>query len=145
MSCPKVFTSPRAMSYVTSLMSGTPSLGTCTLSITLIRPTSASSFSCDLLPGETQTCADLRQLERGSLAEPPTITGYEHKHLAESKHLTEDTHFAEDKDLAEHADLRDKPVFFHRPTTASTCDSAESDFDAAQIRALLASTTVHAS
>ena len=48
-SFPKVFTSPRAMSCVTSLMSGTPSPGTCTPSLTVIRPTSASSFSCDPL------------------------------------------------------------------------------------------------
>ena len=42
LSCPKVFTSPRAMSHVTSLTSGTPSLGTCTLSLTLIRLASTS-------------------------------------------------------------------------------------------------------
>ena len=35
-SFPKVSTSPRAMSYVTSLMSGTPSPGTCTSSIPVI-------------------------------------------------------------------------------------------------------------
>ena len=36
--CPKVFTSPCAMSYETSLISGTPSPGTCTPSLTVIRP-----------------------------------------------------------------------------------------------------------
>ena len=70
-SCPTVYTSPRA---VTSLMSGTPSPGTCTPSLTVIRPTSASSFSFDPLSGEIQPCADLRQLGRGSSAEPPTFT-----------------------------------------------------------------------
>ena len=72
-SFPKVFTSPRAMSYVTSLMSDTPSHGTRTPSLTVIRPTSISSFSCDPRPGEIQPCADLRQLERGSLAEPQPL------------------------------------------------------------------------
>ena len=75
--CPTVFTSPRAMPYVTSLMSGTPSPGTRTLSLSVIRPTSASSFSYVPLPGEIHPCADLRQLQRGSLAEPPTFTCYE--------------------------------------------------------------------
>ena len=58
-SCPKVFTSPRAASCVTSLMSGTPSSGACTPSLTVIRPTSTSSFSYDPLPGEIQPCAEL--------------------------------------------------------------------------------------
>ena len=56
-------------------------------------------------------------------------------------------HLAEHQDLAEHEDLRVKPLFFHRPSFASTCDSAESiatpppesDLDNEQIRALLAS------
>ena len=64
-SCPKVFTSPRAMSYVTSLMSGTPSLGTCTPSLAVIRPASTSSFSSNLLPGEIPPCTDL-----------PTVAGF---------------------------------------------------------------------
>ena len=51
------------------LTSGTPSLGTCTLSLTLIRLASTSSFPYDPLPGATQPCADLRQLERGSMVE----------------------------------------------------------------------------
>ena len=55
-----------------------------------------------------------------------TSTGYEPKHLAENKYLTEDKHFAEEKDLAEHEDLRVKPFFFHRPSIASTYDSAQS-------------------
>ena len=67
--------------------------------------------------------------------------------LPKNKHLTEDKHFAEDKDLAEHDDLRVKPLFFHRPSKASTYHSAESiatpppesDSDDEQIRALLAS------
>ena len=68
-SCPKVFTSPRAMSYVTSLMSATLSPGIRTPSLTVIRPTSTSSFPYDPLPGEIHPCADLRQLESGSLVE----------------------------------------------------------------------------
>ena len=60
------------------------------------------------------------------MAEPPTSTGYEPKHLAENKHLTEDKQFAEDQGLAEHEDLRVKPFVFHRPSMASTYDSAES-------------------
>ena len=40
----------------------------------MIGPTSSSSVSYDPLPGEIQPCADLRQLERGSLAEPPTFS-----------------------------------------------------------------------
>ena len=101
MSCPQVFTSPRDMSYVTSLMSGTPSLGTCTPFLTVIRPTFTSSFSY-ALPGEIPPCADLRQLERGSLAEPPSFTGFEPKHFAENKHITEDKHPAEDNNLVFH-------------------------------------------
>ena len=69
-SCPKSFTPSRATSYVTPLMSSTPSLGTCTPSFTSTRPTAISS---DPLPGEIQPCADLRQLSVGSLAEPPTF------------------------------------------------------------------------
>ena len=58
---PKIVTSHRAMSYVTPHLSIT---GTCTPSLT--RTTSLSS---DPLLGELQPCADLRQLERGSLVE----------------------------------------------------------------------------
>ena len=61
--------------------------------------------------------------------------------------FTEDKHLSEYQDLAEHEDLRVKPLFFHRPSIASTCDSAESiaispldsDLDDDQVRALLAS------
>ena len=48
----KVFTSPSAISYVTSLMSGTPSPGTCAPSLTVMRPTSTDTFSYDPLLGE---------------------------------------------------------------------------------------------
>ena len=58
--------------------------------------------------------ADPRHVSIGHLAEPTTFTGYEPKHLTG------------DKDLAEHEDLGVKPSFFHRPSTASTHDSAES-------------------
>ena len=113
--------------------------GTCTPSLT--RPT---SFSSDPLLGELQPCADLRQLERGSLAEPPSLTSYEPK---DHKLFTEDKHPSQYEDLAEQEDLRVKPLFFHQPSIASTCDSAESiatpppdsDLDDDQIRALLAS------
>ena len=65
----------------------------------------------------------------------------------DNKLFTEDTHLSEYQDLAEHEDLRVKPLFFHRPSIASTCDSAESiatrppdsDLDDDHIRALLAS------
>ena len=67
LSCPKIVTSHRAMSCDTPHLSITH--GTCTPSVT--RPTSPSS---DPLRGKLQPCADLRQLERGSLAEPPSFT-----------------------------------------------------------------------
>ena len=101
------------------------------------------------LLSEIQPCADLRHPLSGALAEPPSITGYEPKQLAEYQDhqlFTEDEHFSEHQDLAEHQDLRVKPLFFHRPTTTSTYDSAESIvipslayLDDEQIRALLAS------
>ena len=136
---PNIVTSHRAVSYVTSSLSITPTLGTCTPSLTL--PTSLSS---DPLLGELQICADLRQLERGSLAERPSFTSYEPK---DHKLFTEDKYLSEYQDLAEHEDLRVKPLFFHRPSKASSSDSAEriatpppdSDLDDDQIRALLAS------
>ena len=55
------------MSYVTPHLSITP--GTCTLSLTR-----TTSLSYDPLLCESQSCADLRQLERGSLAELPSFT-----------------------------------------------------------------------
>ena len=64
---PKIVTSHRAMSYVTPHLSITP--GTCTLSLTR-----TTSLSYDPLLGELQPCADLRQLERCSLAEPSSFT-----------------------------------------------------------------------
>ena len=59
-------------------------------------------------------------------------------------HFTEDNQLAEYQDLAEHEDLRVKPLFFHRPSIASTYDSAQSivtplpdsDFDDEQLRLL---------
>ena len=61
--------------------------------------------------------------------------------------LSQITSKTKTKDLAEHKDLRVKPLFFRRPSMASSCDSAESigtsppdsDLDDEQIRALLAS------
>ena len=55
-------------------------------------------------------------------------------------------HITEDKQFTEHEDLRVERMFFHRPSIASTYDSAESivtpppdsDLDDEQIRALLA-------
>ena len=64
---PKVFT----RHVIRHTLEERPSPGTCTLSLT--RPTSASSFSYDPLSSEVQPCADLRQFERGSLAELPTF------------------------------------------------------------------------
>ena len=116
---PKIVTSHRAVSYVTPHLSITPTAGTCTPSLT--RPTSLSS---DPLLGDLQPCADLRQIERGSLAEPPSFTGYERN--KDHKPFTEDRHLSEYQDLAEHEDLRVNPLFFHRPSIASTYDSAES-------------------
>ena len=40
--------------------------------------------------------------------------------------FTEDKHLSEYQDLSEHEDFRVKPLFFHRPSIASTCDSAQS-------------------
>ena len=57
------------MSHVTLHLRIAPAPGTCTPSLT--RPTSLSS---DPLLGELQPCADQRQLERVSLAEPPSLT-----------------------------------------------------------------------
>ena len=59
--------SHRAMSCGTPHLSITPGTSTPSLG----RPTSLSS---DPLLGELQPCADLRQLERGSLAERPSFT-----------------------------------------------------------------------
>ena len=83
-------------------------------------------------------------------SELPSITGYEPLQLAEHKdhrHSTEDNQLVEYQDLAEHDDSRVTPQFFHRPSIASTYDSAESivtpppdsGLDDEQIRALLAS------
>ena len=126
------------MSFVTPHLSITPTSGICTPSLT--HPT---SFSSDPLLGELQPCADLRQLERGSLAEFPSFTGYEPK---DHKLVTEDKRLSEYQDHVEHEDLRVKLLFFHRASKASTYDSAESiatpheaDFDDEHLRALLVS------
>ena len=87
-------------------------------------------------------CGDLRPQLSGALAELRPFTGYEPKQLAENQ---DHKHFTEDRQLTEHEDLRVKPLSFHQPITASTCDSAESiatpplDSDDEQLRALLAS------
>ena len=68
-----------------------------------------------------------------------SFTGYEPKQLAEP---LDHRHFTEDNQRAEHEDLRVKPLLFHRPSIASTYDSAESivtpppnsDLDDEQIR-----------
>ena len=77
-----------------------------------------------------------------SLAELPSLTGHEPN--KDHKLFTEDKHLSEYQDLAEHDDLRVKPLIFHQPSMASTCDSAESittpppdsELDDDQIRAL---------
>ena len=51
-------------------------------------------------------CADLQQVSIGHMADVPPTAGYE------------------PKDLAENDDLCVKPLFFHRPSMASTYDSA---------------------
>ena len=104
-----MFTPSRAMSYTTPLISSTLSFGTCTPSFPTTRSTSTSS---NFFSGEIEPCADPRRVSIGYLAEPTTFTGCEPKH------------FTENKDLAEHQDLRVKPLFFHRPSIASTYQSA---------------------
>ena len=79
------------------------------------------------------------------MAEIQSFTGYEPNN--DHKLFTKDKHPSEQQNLAEHEDLRVKPLFFHQPSMASTCDSEESiatpppdsDLDDDQIRALLAS------
>ena len=74
-------------------------------------------------------CHDPHRVSIGFLADVPPTTGHQ------------------PKDLAENDDVCVKPLFFHRPSTTSTYDSAESmetpppesDLDEEQIRALLAS------
>ena len=94
---PKQFIPSRAMSFVTPLMSGTPSPGTCAPSFPTTRPTSTSS---DFLPSETNPCADPQEVSLGYLAELTIFTGHE------------------PKDLAGNEDLRVKPLVFHRPRKA---------------------------
>ena len=138
MSCFKKLTPHRAMSYLTPHLSVAPTPSTCTPSLSSTQSSSHPPFS------QLQPCAELQPYLSGSLAEPPSFTGYDSKQLAESQ---DHKHFTEDNQLAEHEDLRVKPLFFHRPSMASTYDSAESivtpppdsDLDDEQIRALLAS------
>ena len=83
----------------------------------------------NFFPREIEHCADPPEVSLGYLVEPTTCAGYE------------------PKDLAGNEDFRVKPLFFHRPSIASTYDSAESiatpppasDLDDEQIRALIAS------
>ena len=74
------------MSYVTPLMSSTPSPGTCAPSFPKTRPPLKSSI---LLPGEIEPCADPQHVGIGYLAEPKTFTGYEPKLLTEDKGFAE--------------------------------------------------------
>ena len=83
---------------------------------------------------EHKPCGHQRPHLSGALAEPRPFTSYEPKKLAEYQ------------DPAEHENLHVKPLLFHRPSTASTYDSAESiatplpdsGLDDEQLRALLA-------
>ena len=112
----------------------------------LMTPSTGTPSSLVLNPSfsEHKRCGDLRPQLSGALAEPPSFTGYEPKQLAET---LDQRHFTEDKQFTEHEDLRVDSLFFHQPSTASTYDPAESiatqppdsDLDAEQIRALLAS------
>ena len=111
------------MSYVTSLMSGTPSPGPCTPSFTVIRPTSTSSFSYDPLLGEIQPCADLRQLSVGSLAERRL-----HRLWAQASCRKQATHWRQafcrrQGSCRTQGFIRVKPLSFHQSITASTYDS----------------------
>ena len=71
MHCPKVFTTSRAMSCATPLMSSTPSPGARTPSFPTTRPSSTYS---NLLSSEIEPCADPRHVSVGYLAEPTTFT-----------------------------------------------------------------------
>ena len=101
-SCLKTVTPHRAVSYVVPHLSITPTPGTCTPSLSSTQSSSHPLFS------QLQPCADQRPHLSGALAEHPFFRGYEPKQLAERQ------------------DHRRQTLFFHRPSTASTYDSAES-------------------
>ena len=136
----KTVTPRRAMSYLTPHWT-TPS--TCTPSL----------FSTTFLVLVTVFFCRASTSQRVSLLRSTTAsewrfggapsTGYEPKPPDELDHK----HLTADKQIAEHEDLRVKPQFFHRPSIASTFDSAESmatpppdsHLKDEQIRALLTS------
>ena len=120
------------MSHTPSLLFpshlSTASLSTCTP----VRPSTRPSTRPSLLSAShgDLPCADPSNVSFGSLAETHSPTGYEPKDLTQ-----EDT------------STLVKPMFFHRPSMTSTCDSAESIatlppesvLDDQQIRKMLAS------
>ena len=85
-------------SRLTATSTCTPSLST----------TLSSSPALHPFLSEPESSADPRCNLGGGLAEPPSITG------------------CEPKPFAEHEDLREKSLFLHQPSIASTYDSAES-------------------
>ena len=64
----------------------------------------------NFFPREIEHCADPPEVSLGYLVEPTTCAGYE------------------PKDLAGNEDFRVKPLFFHRPSIASTYDSCSDCF-----------------
>ena len=125
-----------SMSHAPSLLFpshlSTTSLSTCTP----IRPSTLPSTIPSLMSTSHggSSCADPSNVSFGHLAETHSPTGYEPKSLTE-----EDTSFLV------------KTMFFHRPSMASTSDSAGgvatpppvSDLDDEQIRNMLASSPVY--
>ena len=99
------------MSHAPSLLFpshlSTTSLSTCTP----VRPSTRPSTRPSLMSTShgDLSCADPSNVSFGPLAETHSPTGYEPKDLTE-----EDT------------SILVKPMFFHRPSMTSTCDSAES-------------------
>ena len=70
------------------------------------------------------------------MAEQPTSTGYEPKHLAEIEDST---------DIQDHTEVRVKPMFFHDTAEGIMTASQELDPDDEQIRALLDSPYINRS
>ena len=71
--------------YVTPLMSGTLSPGTCAPSFPTTRPTSTST---GFLLSETDLCADPQEVSLCYLAELTIVTGYEPKDLSRKRGFT---------------------------------------------------------
>ena len=113
------------MSYVTPLMSGTPSPGTCAPSFPTTRPTSTSS---DFLPSETIPCADPQEVSLGYLAEP-SLQVMNPRILQETRIHVSNHYSSTDQE---------KPDTYDSAQNLVT-PPPESDLDDEQIRDLLAS------